>query len=123
MQNLPAAQDDEADAEDWRLPQRPPGSPMRWWSLAAGALLVGSMGLILFTARRSARAEGRADLLAKALLEAAQPMAPIDWTSEWQRMHLEACFFATAVAQRVPVTELTERPVDDAPGFCFENKH
>ncbi len=96
---------------------------MRWWSFMAAALLIGSMGLILFTARRSARAESRADRLAGALLTAAQPMLPIDWTSEWQRMHLEARFFAGALANQVPVTELAEGPIHDTPGFCFENKH
>lgn len=123
MQNVPAADSVESDADAWRLPLRPPGSPMRWWSFAAALLLLGSMALILFTARRSARAEGRADLLARILLEQAQPLAPIDWTSEWQRMHLEARLFAAASAERVPVSELVDLPADDAPGFRFANKH
>lgn len=123
MQNLPAADTDGVDAEDWRLPAQPPGSPMRWWATGAGALLFLSMALILYTARRSARAEGRADVLARILLEQATRLTPIDWNSEWQRAHLEARLFAAAAAERASVTELVERAQDDSPGFCFENKH
>lgn len=96
---------------------------MRWWALFATAVLLGSMALILFTARRSARAESRADQFARILLAEAQRMTPFDWNSEWQRMHLEALVVAAATAERVPVTEFGERPMEDTPGFCFVNKH
>ncbi len=123
MANVPAAATVEETNEEPTLPQRPPRSPMTWWVLCGLFALGGTLGLILMTARRSARAESRGDELARLLLQEASTMAPLDWTSEWQRAHLEARLVAAAVSSGLLLNEFGERAADDSPGFGFTNKH
>ena len=123
MANVPAAATADDTTEEATLPQRPPRSPMTYW-VALGLFALGATsGLILMTARRSARAEARGDELARLLLQEAGPMAPIDWTSEWQRAHLEARLVASALSSGLLLNEFAERTADDTPGISFTNKH
>ena len=95
---------------------------MTLWVLLGLLGLGGTFALILMTARRSARAESRGDDLAGVLLQEAQSIVPIDWTSAWQREHLTSRWIAAALSQGVSVSEL-ESSDDDAAGFAFLNKH
>lgn len=117
-----SATDSELDSEA-PLRLRNPTSPAFWLFLLGLAALAVTLYLVVAGARRTARTEERGDRLADTLMTAGVAMMPIDWTSPWQRAHLEARLLMLGASSGIFLDDVEVDPPSVAREFRLHNKH